>query len=162
MEKQRYIEAGRIVGAHGVRGEVKTEVWLDSPGFMRRYKTLYIDGQGRRVLSARAHKSFLIVHLEGVEDADAAMRLKDRKVYVDRREVELPRGAFFLCDIIGAQVRDENGRDVGVLEDVLETPASRVYVVRGETEHLIPAVPEFIISTDADAGLVTVRLIEGM
>jgi 16S rRNA processing protein RimM len=57
---------------------------------------------------------------------------------------------------------DETGAEVGILQDVLETPASAVYVVRGETEHLIPAVPEFIKKTDADAGLITVHLIEGM
>lgn len=162
MEKQRYIEAGRIVNTHGVRGEVKIEVWLDSPEFMRRYKTLYIGGEGFRVLSARPQKACLIGRLEGVEDVNAAMRLKGRTVRVDREEVKLPKGVFFLGDLLGARVRDEAGKDLGVLEDVLETPASRVYVVKGETEHLIPAVPEFILATDVDAGLLTVRLIEGM
>ena len=57
---------------------------------------------------------------------------------------------------------DEEGREVGVLEDVMETPASRIYVVKGKTEHLIPAVPEFIKQTDPEAGIVTVHLIEGM
>ncbi len=162
MAKEPYIEAGRVVNTHGVRGEVKIEVWLDGPAFMRRFRTLYIDGRPYRVLSAREQKGFLLAALEGVEDVNAAMTLKGRPVRVDRAEARLPAGSFFLQDIIGARVETEAGEPVGILEEILETPANRVYVVRGEREHLIPAVPAFVLSTDPEAGLVTVRLIEGM
>ena len=100
--------------------------------------------------------------LEGVEDVNAAMALKGRTVFIDRADARLPKGAFFLQDIIGASVVDESGSEIGKLVDVMETPASNVYVVKGEQEHLIPAVPEFILSTDADNGIITVHLIEGM
>ena len=75
---------------------------------------------------------------------------------------KLPKGAFFISDIIGASVVTEDGAEIGKLVDVLERPASNIYVVKGETEHLVPAVPEFIMSTDAENGVITVRLIEGM
>lgn len=162
MEKQQYIEAGRIVNTHGVRGEVKIQVWLDSPEFMRRFKTLYIDSKPVRLVSARAHKGFLIAQLEGTEDINAAMSLKNRTVYIDRADAPLKKGEYFLCDIIGARVETEDGTFVGTLEDILETPASSVYIVRGDAEHMIPAVPEFILNTDAENGVVTVHLIEGM
>lgn len=162
MEKQEFIEAGRIVNTHGVAGEVKIEVWLDSPQFMKRFGRLYIDGAEHKVSAARVHKTFLLVKLEGVDDVNAAMRLKGRTAYIRREDARLPRGAYFIQDIIGAKVVDEQGREIGLLAEVLETPASRVYVVQGEREHLIPAVPEFIMSTDAEAGVITVRLIEGM
>ena len=162
MEKQEFIEAGRIVNTHGVAGEVKIEVWLDSPQFMKRFGRLYIDGAEHKVSAARVHKNFLLVKLEGVDDVNAAMRLKGRTAYIRREDARLPRGAYFIQDIIGAKVVDEQGREIGLLAEVLETPASRVYVVQGEREHLIPAVPEFIMSTDAEAGVITVRLIEGM
>ena len=163
MEKKAFIEAGRIVNTHGVQGEVKIEVWLDSPQFFKSFKRLSLaDGTEKKILSARAHKGFVIAKLEGVEDVNAAMALKNRIVSVRREDAKLPKGAFFLQDILGARVVDEDGREIGVLEDVLETPASNVYVVKGELEHLIPAVPEFIKKTDADAGLITVHLIEGM
>ena len=162
MEKQQYIEAGRIVNTHGVAGEVKIEVWLDSPQFLKSFKRCFIDRREVKLLSARVHKGFLIVKLEGVEDVNAAMALKGRTVFIDRADARLPKGAFFLQDIIGATVVDESGREIGKLADVMETPASNVYVVKGETEHLIPAVPEFILSTDAENGIITVHLIEGM
>lgn len=162
MEKQQYIEAGKIVNTHGVRGEVKIQVWLDSPEFMRRFKTLYIDSKPVRLVSSRAHKGFLIAMLEGVEDINAAMSLKNKTVYIDRADAKLKKGEYFLCDIIGLRVETENGELVGTLEDILETPASSVYIVRGEAEHMIPAVPEFVLKTDAENGIITVRLIEGM
>ena len=163
MEKNPFIEAGRIVNTHGVQGEVKIEVWLDSPKFFRSFKRLYTaGGQELKVLSARTHKDFVIAKLEGVEDLNAAMALKNKVVSIRRSDAALPHGAFFLQDILGARVVDEDGNEIGVLEDVMETPASNIYVVRGAAEHLIPAVPEFIKKTDAEAGVITVHLIEGM
>ena len=90
------------------------------------------------------------------------MALKNKTVSIRREDARLPKGAFFVQDIIGAAVVDENGAPVGTLTEVFDTPASRIYVVQGEHEHLIPAVPEFIMSTDPEAGIVTVHLIEGM
>ena len=163
MEKKALIEAGRIVNTHGVQGEVKIEIWLDSPRFFKSFRRLVLpDGGERKILSAREHKGFVIARLEGVEDVNAAMCLKGRIVSVRREDAALPRGTFFLQDIIGAKVVDEAGSEIGTLTEVMETPASNIYVVKGESEHLIPAVPEFIKKTDADAGVITVHLIEGM
>ena len=162
MEKKQYIEAGRIVNTHGVAGEVKIEVWLDSPQFLKSFKRCFIDKREVKFLSARVHKGFLIAVLDGVDDVNAAMSLKDKTVFIDRKDAKLPKGAYFLQDIIGAAVVTEDGESVGTLEDILETPASQIYVVKGETEHLIPAVDEFIVKVDAENAVVTVRLIEGM
>lgn len=162
MEKKQYIEAGKIVNTHGVKGEVKIQVWLDSPDFMRKFKTVYIDEKGVKINSARVHKGFLIAKLDGADDINAAMSLKNKTVYIDRADAPLKKGEYFLCDIIGAEVVTEDGAKLGVLADILETPASDIYIVRGETEHMIPAVPEFILNTDAENGVITVRLIDGM
>ena len=162
MEKQSYIDAGKIVNTHGVRGEVRIEVWLDSPALLKRCGRVFLGGEERKILSAREHKGFLIAQLEGVGDVNAAQALKNRVVQIARADAKLPRGAYFLQDILGASVVDESGAGIGKLAEVLELPGQRVYVVRGETERLIPAVPAFILNTDADEGVITVRLIEGM
>jgi len=162
MGKSQYIEAGKIVNTFGVTGEVKIEVWLDSPDFMKRFKRLYCGAQELIVDAARVHKGFLLCKLRGVDDVNAAMALKGKTVSIDRADARLPRGAYFVQDILGAQVVDEQGNEIGKLVDVLERPASNIYVVQGETEHLIPAVPEFVRHTDAENGVITVRLIEGM
>ena len=162
MEQRQYIEAGKIINTHGVRGEVKIDVWLDSPEYFCTFKTLYIDGEAVKPVSARPHKGFAIVKLDGTDDINAAMCLKNKTVCISRSDARLPKGGYFLQDSMGAKVVTEDGADVGVLKDILETPASLIYVVSGESEHMIPAVPEFVLETDAENGLITVRLIEGM
>ena len=162
MEKQQYIEAGRIVNTHGVSGEVKIEVWLDSPEFMKKFRRIFVNGAEMKLISGKVHKGFLIARLEGVEDVNSAMSLKGKDVHILREDAKLPKGAYFIQDIMGASVIDESGAEIGKLTEVLERPANNVYVVQGQREYLIPAVPEFVLSTDAEKGIITVRLIEGM
>lgn len=160
--RDAFLQAGEIVNTHGVRGEVKILPWTDSPEFLRQFERLYIDKAPVRLLSARVHKNCLIARLEGVEDVNAAMALKGKTVCFARADAKLPKGHFFLQDILGAGVFTEDGEQVGTLSDVLDLPGGRVYEVRGETVHLIPAVPEFVLHTDPEQGRITVRLIEGM
>ena len=159
---KEYVEAGRIVNTHGVGGEVKIEVWLDSPEYFRSFKRLYLNGAEKKILSARVHKSFVIARLDGVEDLNAAMALKGKTVEILRADAHLKEGEFFVQDILGFRVVDERGTEIGRLVDAEETPASMIYVVKGEKEHLIPAVREFILGIDAQREEIRVHLIEGM
>lgn len=160
--KDTFIEAGEIVTTHGVRGELKILPWTDDAEFLKRFKTFYINEQPYRVKSAFVHKGCLIAGLEGIDDVNAAMTFKGRTVYFARKDAKLPKGQFFLSDVMGARVVAEDGTEVGTLTDVIENPTQNVYVVTGDTEHLIPAVPEFILNTDVEHGVITVHLIEGM
>ena len=160
--KQQYLEAGQIVNTHGIRGEVRIMPWADDALFLKRFKTFYIDNKPVRVLSSRVHKDMLIAQLEGINDINAAMPLKNKVIKIDRADARLPKGSFFIQDILGASVVDEDGKEIGKLTDVMDVPRGQIYEVKGETDHLIPAVPEFILSVDADAGVIVVRLIEGM
>lgn len=159
---EKYLEIGKIINTHGVKGEVKIEPWTDDAEFLGKFKKFYIDGNPVRLLGGRVHKGFLIAQLEGVTDVNAAMSLKNKTIKGDRADVKLEKGRFFIQDIIGASVRSEDGTELGKLEEVLDLPAGNVYVVKGEREILIPAVPQFILKTDAEAGIITVRLIDGM
>lgn len=159
---QQYIEAGKIVNTHGVSGEVKIEVWLDSPSFMKSFRRYILNGREVKVLSARIQKNSLLVRLEGVEDLNAAMALKNTVVFIAREDARLPAGGYFLCELIGMRALDESGAEVGVLEAIEETPSAPLYIIRGEREHLIPAVPAFIKKVDLPNNVLTVSLIEGM
>ena len=162
MEKKRFLEAGRIVNTHGVRGEVKIEPWADGPEFLKSFRTLYIDSRGVGVQQGRVHGDFFIAKLEGVDDMTSAMALNNKTLYKDRQDAKLPAGRIFIADIIGARVVSDDGQELGTLAEVMERPAHNIYVVKGKREILIPAVPEFVLSTDADEGVITVHLIEGM
>ena len=162
--KNQFLEAGQVVNTHGVRGEVKIVPWCDSPEFLCGFDTLYIDGAPVKVRESRPHKGNVLARLEGVDDVNAAMRLKNKVVSIDRTGVVLPEGRHVLADLIGLKVvNDDTGEELGILEEVLTPPAHEVYVVRGGgKEYLIPAVDAFLRGTDVDAGWVRVHLIEGM
>ena len=162
MPREQFIEAGRITNTHGVSGEVKIEVWLDSPDFLKRCGRVFVEGKEYRFRTAKIQNRFLIAGLDGVDSVCSAMELKGKHVYIDRDDAPLKKGEYFLQDIIGIRVADRNGEYIGILEEIFETPASNVYVVKGESEHLIPAVPEFIVETDVENGIMMVDLIEGM
>ena len=159
---KEFLDCGQIVNTHGVRGEVRIVPWADSPEFLCQFSTLYLDGAPRRVLSSRVHKGSVIARLDGVDTVEAAMLLRDKTVQIRRADARLPEGAFFLADVIGLKVVDEEGRTLGTLKEVLSPSVQQVYVVEGEREILIPAVPEFILETNITDGYIKVRLIEGM
>ena len=162
--KQAYIEAGRITSTHGVHGELKIEVWLDTPEDLKHYRRIFIDGQERKLLSVRQQSRFVIAKLDQVDDINAAQPFKGKTVYIAREDAPLPPGGYFLQDLLDAKVVLEDGSPVGVLTEILERPANNVYVVTDPDgrEILIPVVPAFIIRADAENGIVTVHLLEGM
>lgn len=159
---KEFLDCGQIVNTHGIHGEVRIVPWADSPDFLRGFGTLYVDAAPRKVISARVHKGSVIAKLDGVDTVEEAMRLKGKTVQIRRADAKLPEGAFFLADIIGLDVVDEVGRRLGTLKEVLSPSRQQVYVVSGEREILIPAVPEFILETNIEGGYLKVRLIEGM
>jgi len=158
-----FLEAGKIVGTHGVRGEVRIQPWADSPDFFARFEWLYIDGAPIKLLRVRVHKSLVIAAFDGVFDIDGAIKLKGKVVSVARDDVKLEDGRHFVVDLVGLRaVCDKTGQDLGTVAEILDRPAHDIYVIRGEREILIPAVPEFVKEVNTAGGFITFRLIEGM
>lgn len=162
MTKQ-FLEAGKIVNTHGIRGEIKIVPWCDTPEFLCQFDRLYLDNTPYQVQLLRPHKSNVIAKLAGVDDVNTAMQLKGKVVFIDRSQAQLPEGRHFLADLIGLEVREaDSGQVLGVLADVLTLPASDVYVVRGEKEYMIPAVDEFLVETNVEGGYIRLHILEGM
>ena len=157
-----FLNCGQIVNTHGIRGEVRIVPWADSPEFLCGFSTLYADGKPIRITSSRVHKGSVIAKLDGVDTVEQAMVLKGKTVQIRRSDAKLPEGSFFLADIIGLDVVDEAGNKLGTLKEVLSPSVQQIYVVQGEREIMIPAVPEFILETNIEGGYLKVRLIEGM
>lgn len=163
---EQYLEVGKITNVHGIMGEVRVQPWADSPEFLCRFKTLYVDKTHWpiEVERARVHKNMVIMKFHGVTDVPSAVAMRNAILYIDRKDVDLPEGAFFLADIYGLEVRDaQSGAVLGKVADVLTLPANNVYVVRGgERELMIPVVPQFIAETNPEGGYLRVNLIEGL
>jgi 16S rRNA processing protein RimM len=160
---QQLLEAGQIVGTHGVRGEVKVQPWADSPEFLCGFETLYVDGKPMQVISARVHKNAVLVLFEGVRDLDAAQQLKNKTVFINRDNAQLEDGAHFIADLVGLKAVDaETGEELGVIREILPLSPHNIYVIQGAREILVPAVPEFVRKIDPAAGHVLFKLIEGL
>ena len=161
--KLDYILVGRIVNAHGIKGEVRVQPRDGDPHFLTRFRTFYMDGRPVSPTASHVHKSFLLMKLPGVEDMNAALDLRGRDLYIRREDAALPDGEWFDDELLGLTVVDEAGTPLGELVAVENYPAHKVYTVRGNREYLIPAVKDaFILDIDMDAGRMTVRVWEGM
>ena len=154
-----FIEAGEIVNTHGVRGEIKMLPWLDSPEDMRGFTRCRIGGKDYAITACRVQNTCDLLKLEGVDTMEAAQALRGKTVTLYREDMD--EDVIFAGDLIGMEVFSQAKR-IGELTQVLDYPGNQVYVVKGEKEYMLPAVKEFILSTDLDGNRMEVKLLEGM
>jgi 16S rRNA processing protein RimM len=169
MVSQTFLAVGKIVKPFGIRGEIVVRSYADSPSRFERLKAVFV---GREESSAREMKVERVaagargvrLKLAGIDDRTAAESVVGALLFVDgRHRVKPSPGRYFVHEVIGLQVCDESGRVLGTVREILKLPAQDVYVIeRHGRELMIPAVREFIREIDPAAGVVRVRLIEGM
>ena len=167
MPETKYIECAKIVNTHGCHGGLKLESWCNTPDDLAELGRIFvIKGTAEkeyRVKHASVFKQFVIAELEGVDDFDAALALKNTVVYAARDDFELEEGDYFIADLIGLQVIDvSDGKIYGTLKDIINRGASDIYVIDTPTgERMMPAVDEFVKEVSVDKGIF-VAPIEGM
>lgn len=165
--KSPFLECGKIINTHGVKGEMKVEPWCDSPAVFAKLPKVYLKKDGEfisyKLVRASVFKQLVIAGLEGIDDIDAAMLLKGQTLYAAREDFHLKKGAYFIADLVGLPVIDEtSGVTYGTLREVINRGASDIYVIDTENgERMMPAVKEFVKRVDAENGIY-VSPIEGM
>ena len=164
---KRFLEAGKIVGTHGVRGDLKVQSWCDSPEVLCDFDTLYLDENTPvSVKKAQVHKNVVLMHLTGVDTVEAAEALRGRVLHLDRDDVDLPDDLVFIQDILGFAVYDRRtDSEVGKLRDVITAnPAHDMYEIKRPDGRLayVPASKPFLEGIDMDAGVIYIRSIEGL
>ena len=154
-----FIEAGEIVNTHGVRGEIKMLPWLDSPEDMCGFARCRIGGKDYAITACRVQNTRDLLKLEGVDTMEAAQALRGKTVTLYREDMD--DEVIFAAELIGMEVFCGDTQ-IGKIREVLDYPGNAVYVVRGTEEYMIPAVKQFVLSTDLEKNVMQVRLIEGM
>jgi 16S rRNA processing protein RimM len=157
--KLQFVEAGEIVTTHGVKGEVKVLPWVDSPDILCEFDRCRIDGREYDMESVRIQKTCNLVKLKGVDTMEAAQALRGKTVELYREDID--DEVIFAAELIGVEVFCD-GELLGKITDVLDYPGNSVYVVKGEHEYMIPAVKQFVLSTDLEQNCMQVAIIEGM
>ena len=155
----QYIEAGEIVTTHGVRGEVKVLCWLDDPEMLCEFDRCRINGKEYTMEQVRVQKTCNLVKLKGIDTMEAAQAMRGKIIELFREDID--DEVIFAAELIGMDVYS-GGEKIGKIKEVLDYPGNSVYVVKGEYEYMIPAVNQFILSTDMEKNEMQVKLIEGM
>lgn len=157
------IQLGKVHGAFGVRGEVKLESFTEPRSAIFRYQPWVLrDARGaeREVIGARGRETpkGIVATLPDVDGRDAAEATRGLEIWVAREALPPPApGEYYWVDLEGLRVRNTEGQDFGVVSHLFSTGANDVLVAHGERERMIPfVVPEYIVSVDFEAGLVTV------
>ncbi len=163
-----WVRIGWVARPHGLRGEVRVIPDTDFPDRLHQLQTVWVvrgrEAEARAVESVRPSGRALLIKLAGTEGRAEAERLRGAALCVPRDQRRaLPEGTYYVSDLVGAEVRTEEGELVGRLVDVLRGPAHDVYVVRGPRgEVLLPAVREVVRQVSVDERRVVVRLLVGM
>lgn len=163
---KQYLEIGKIVSVHGLKGEVKVQSWCDTPAYMCSFKTFYSkDGSMQyKAERCRAQGNMVILKLEGVNTPEQAQLWRNKVLYMNRQDAKLPEGSYFIQDLIGLRVYDEHEKYYGAITNVLETGANDVYELKSEDGRLyyIPAIPSVVLQTDVDGGKMIIFPMEGL
>lgn len=157
-----FLAIGRIVGVHGVRGEVKLEIHSQHPERIPNLRRVYFndDPTPVRLRSARLHGGQALLRFDGIEDRDAAEKLRGTTVRISGSQAPpLEAGAFYHYQIIGLRAETEDGRPLGEVREIIEAGEVDVYVVRAAdgTEHLFPALLDVVLEIDPVARRMVVR-----
>ena len=163
--KDDLLEIGKIVNTHGIRGEVKIQPWCDEPELFDELEYLFIEGEKYNIVRNRFHKTCQIVQLENVNSIDYAERFKNQIVYINRDALELPEGRYYIADIEGLTVKEQNGRILGVVDEIIKTGSNDVYSLKdtfNKKPVLIPVIEGVVLETNIDGGYIVVKLPEGL
>ena len=165
---QDLLQVGAITSTHGIRGEVKVFPTTDDVNRFKKLKEVvliperadYIEIQG-----VKFFKQFVILKFKGIDNINDIEKYKRCPLYVTRENaVKLEKDEYFIADIVGSTVEDEDGNVLGTLKDVLVTGANDVYVVENEDgkELLFPAIKECVLNVDVEQAKITVHIMPGL
>ena len=169
---KEYIEVGKIVNTHGVKGELKVIPTTDDIKRFELLKDILVETKeglvNYPILSVRYLKSFVLLQLENIEDMTQGERLKNCALKIPK-ELALPlqKDEYYIGDLYNIKVVTEDGEKLGEIVDILFTGSNDVYVIKDVTnpkskELLIPAIKQCILNVDTEQNTMIVHLLEGL
>jgi 16S rRNA processing protein RimM len=150
-------EIGKIVNTFGIKGEIKIYPYVD---YIMDLKYFYVDDNKMEIEKCRTQKNLVIVKIKGIDDINVVEKLKGKIVSVYEEDLpSLPEGTYYIKDLIGLDVITDDGRELGKLDDVIQTGANDVYDVNGI---LLPVIDEVVKKIDLKNHKIVVHLIDGL
>ncbi len=172
-ENTERVALGRIVGAHGLRGQLRVRYFGGDPDHLTQISAVRIaeceddpEAESYEVTEASAGRSGQVrMTLAGVEDRDSAERLRGKLVVVEAGQlIELPAGEYYSYQLVGCRIEGEDGREIGTVREVWSTGAPDVLVVEDETgvRHLIPAAESLLREIDLERRRIVIEILPGL
>ena len=157
--------AGKIVNTHSLHGEVRVYPYCDSAEFLCEFERLFIEDTETKVTSSRVHKGQALIKFAGIDNVGQAESLVGKLIYIDKIDIELEDGRYFIEDIKGLTVKDaDSGKIYGIVTNVIETGANDVFEVTtpdGETL-LVPKIDDVIKDIDIQDKTILITPIKGL
>lgn len=152
------LRVGKIVNTHGLKGEVKVIPLTDDPKRYNELEFVLIDGIERKIQGCKYQKDRVIVKVEGIDTIEEAEKYKNKYMEIPREyAVPLEEDTYYIADIIGCNVFDTNGKDLGEVYDVIQTKNNDVYWIRKPKELLIPVLLDIVTNIDVENRKITIR-----
>lgn len=163
---KQFLEVGKVVGTHGINGEVRVECWCDSPEFLSKFSTLYFDkGAVPLSVKSRPHKNIALIKIKGVDTIEKAEEYRNKVLYINREDAKLPKGRYFVSDIIGMKVVNlDTNETIGEITDVLKTGSNDVYEMKRDTSEkiYIPVIDDIVKERDFEKGEIYIKPMKGL
>ena len=165
--KKQYLEVGKVVATHGVKGMVRIQYWTDSAEFLCNFNKLYTKDDGSEFLKVKRitpHKNVVLAEFYDITDIEEAEKYRNKVLYVNRDDVDLDEGRYFISDLIGLSVFDtDSKKPLGIITDVFSTGANDVWqITNGGKDYLVPAIDEVIASVDIDDEKALIKPMKGI
>ena len=155
-------KVGVITSTHGIRGEVKVYPTTDDVNRFKKLKKVILDNGKEKldmeIASVKFFKNMVILKFKGIDNINDVEKYKKAELYVTRKD------EYFIADLIGLKVTSDEGEDLGVIDDVLQTGANDVYIIKkqGAADLLVPAIKDCIREVDIEGGAMLVHLLPGL
>jgi 16S rRNA processing protein RimM len=159
------IKLGMITAPQGIKGEFRVLPYTDEPTRFEEIEAVLLDGQKRRIENVWYRPNMVILKLEGIDDRNAAEKLRNKELLLDKKDLwKQPEDTFFIDDLVGCLVIDTNKEAVGVLQQVHSRPAQDLFEIEKPdgTTFLLPAVKEFIKGVDLENKIIQIQVIDGL
>ena len=167
--KQEYFEIGQIVNTFGIKGLVKVKPFTDDLERFEELKSVFVVKNKElvemQIEEVKYHKNLVLIKFKGIEDMNMAERLKGCYIKIQRKDArKLPEDTYFIADLIGVKVYDEDGNLLGKVDDIYNNKVHDIYVIKDDLgkQILLPSTKEVIKEIDIDNDKIIVHLINGL
>ena len=164
-----FFQVGIITSPHGVHGDVKVYPTTDDVKRFKRLKEVILDTGKERlnleIEGVKFVKQLAVLKFKGYDNADEVEKFRQKPLFVPRENaVRLGRDEYFIADLMGLKVLDEEGQEIGILREVIETGANDVYAIElnDGRELLLPAIKQCVLEVDVEAGFIRIHILEGL